>query len=105
MDLYPVALRFRVFDHDHRVRAGGQRRAGHDGNALTRTYGAGKVPSRANFPARTQFDGRRSDVLRAHGKSIADGAMKRRIIAVRHNVLRQDSAARLAQRHNFPSQA
>jgi hypothetical protein len=59
------------------------------------------MPSGANFPARTQFDGQRRQVLRAHGKSIAGGAMKRRIIPVRHNVLRQDSAARRSQRQNF----
>ena len=96
-----VTVRFRKFNHHDRISAIRQGRPGHDGNSFSRGHSARKVPAGANFAPLAQYDGRRGNIRGADRKSIANGAMKRRVVAICSHIMSQDAAAGPTQRHPF----
>ena len=96
VDHQPISVAPRLFDHDHRVRAFRQRRAGHNLNRVTRFDAAGKNFARANFADDSQLTRRSGGAQR---KSIPGRARERRIIAVGGDLLRQNAPRRIERRH------
>ncbi len=86
---HPAAHRDGVLHHHHGVRARGQGRAGHDGDCLSGAGFAREAFARADLADDIQLA---REIRRAHRKTIADGAGKRRGIAVGRHGFRQHAS-------------
>ncbi len=82
IERYAASIALRVFDHRHGVRSGRNARARHDFDALSCLQCAFKAAAGAQFADANDTGTRHNRIRGSHRKTIARGAVERRIVAI-----------------------
>ena len=102
---HPIALAMRALDHDHRIRAFGQRRAGRDVHAGALADRAGEDRARPRPSGERKPDRRRlgggGEIRRAHRVAVHGRAIETRHVEWRRHVRREDTPCRTADVEPF----